>query len=198
LTDSYLPWPSNIFDMRVEDAGRLGDRYRSSTAMFNKGKKIVSNKSLALYLQMGFLSLILPGSRGIMIHRHPLDNAVSCFTTNLIASGHVYTNTLEALAEMWIQRRQMQDFWLENLDIPVMDLHYENLVGNQEEESRRLIEFLGLPWEPKCLEFHTSTNVARTISYDQVNKKMYKTSKGRWSNYEKHLGPLIDAFDKYL
>ena len=79
-----------------------------------------------------------------------------------------------------------------------MELHYEALVQNQEHETRRLIEFLGLEWNEECLEFYKSKFVARTISYDQVNRKMYTTSDGRWKNYEKHLGPLIDRLADYL
>lgn len=92
----------------------------------------------------------------------------------------------------------MTEYWLENLSIPMMELHYENLVENQESETKRLIKFLDLPWNEDCLEFHKSKFVARTISYDQVNQKMYKTSSGRWKNYEKHIGPLMDEVSDYL
>jgi hypothetical protein len=88
----------------------------------------------------------------------------------------------------------MREHWRETLDMPILELHYEQLVSNQEFETKRLLKFLGVPWEPKCLDFHTSKRVAATISYDQVNKKMYSSSSGRWKRYEKHLGPLIDRF----
>jgi hypothetical protein len=61
-----------------------------------------------------------------------------------------------------------------------------------------LIEFIGLDWNEDCLEFYKSKFVARTISYDQVNRKMYTTSDGRWKNYEKHLGPLMDSLSAYI
>ena len=92
----------------------------------------------------------------------------------------------------------MQDYWMETLELPMLELHYDKLVVDQENETRRLLEFLGLPWEPSCLEFHKSKRVASTISYDQVNKKMYTSSSGRWKNYEKHIGPLLDAFSDYI
>ena len=92
----------------------------------------------------------------------------------------------------------MADMWLDLLQIPVMELHYENLVADQRGETQRLIEFLDLPWQEDCMEFHKSKRIARTISYDQVNKKMYNTSDGRWKNYEKHLGPLIDIVSYYI
>jgi hypothetical protein len=133
-----------------------------------------------------------------MLHRHPLDNAVSCYTTNLVAAGHPYTNNLEHLGRVWVERKKMTDMWMEILSIPVMELHYENLVADQRGETERLIKFLDLPWAEDCMQFHKSKRVAKTLSYDQVNKKMYKTSTGRWKNYEKHLGPLMDVVSDYI
>jgi len=149
-------------------------------------------------LQLGSLSKILPNSKAILLHRHPLDNAVSCYTTNLLAAGLPYTNSLETIGKTWIARKKLTELWIDILSIPLVELHYENLVSNQREETQRIIAFLGLPWQEDCMEFHTSKRVARTISYDQVNQKMYNTSNGRWKNYEKHLGPLIDVVSDYM
>ena len=198
MTDSFHKYPDCIFDMTVEDANAFAAEYREATKWFSVGKKRVTNKAIGLQAQVGFLSLIMPKSRYIMLHRHALDNCVSCFTTNLVHSGHAYTSSLESLGRTWVTRRKMQDFWSEVVETPVMNLHYDKLVVDQENETRRLIEFLDLPWNDECLQFHKSRRVAATISYDQVNQKMYTSSSGRWKNYEKHLGPLIDIVGDYL
>ena len=198
LTDSFHQWPNNLIDMRVEDAMKLAEMYLEAASHSRNGEKILSNKALNLPIQVGFLSKVLPSSRAIMLHRHPLDNAVSCYTTNLLAAGHPYTNKLEDLGRVWVERKKLADMWMEILSIPVMELHYENLVTDQRGETERLIKFLDLPWEEDCMQFHKSKRVAKTISYDQVNKKMYKTSSGRWKNYEKHLAPLIDVVSDYI
>jgi len=198
LTDSFHPWPHNLVDLRESEAQTLTKEYCDATNFFRNGKKIVSNKALNLPIQIGFLSKMLPSSRAIILHRHPLDNAVSCYTTNLLTAGHPYTNSLKSLGRTWVERKKMADLWLDLLSIPVMELHYEELVANQRKETERIIEFLDLPWQEDCMEFHKSKYVARTISYDQVNKKMYTSSSGRWKNYEKHLGPLIDIVSDYL
>ena len=198
LTDSFHKYPDCIFDMTVEDANACAASYREATKWFSIGKKRVTNKAIGLQAQVGFLSLIMPKSRYIMLHRHVLDNCLSCFTTNLVHSGHSYTSTLESLGRTWVTRRKMQDYWSEVIESPVMNLHYDKLVVDQEGETRRLIEFLDLPWNDDCLQFHKSRRVAATISYDQVNQKMYTSSSGRWKNYEKHLGPLIDIVGDYL
>jgi hypothetical protein len=198
LTDSFHAWPNNLVDIRADDAAKLAELYLEAVEYSRNGERVMSNKALNLPIQVGFLSKILPSSRAIMLHRHPLDNAVSCYTTNLVAAGHPYTNNLEHLGRVWVERKKMTDMWMDILSIPVMELHYENLVANQRAETERLIKFLDLPWEEDCMQFHKSKRVAKTISYDQVNKKMYKTSSGRWKNYEKHLGPLMDIVSDYI
>ena len=197
-TDSYLPWPKSVVDLRVTDTNALGQMYMDAMRPFAGDTRIVSNKSLALQAQLGFLSLCVPNSRAIMLYRHPLDNAVSCHTNNLVVIGHRYTTDLRGFGKIWVARRKLQEHWLEQLDIPMMELHYESMVHDQDAETRRLLAFLDVEWDPKCLDFHESKNLARTISFDQVNRKMYSTSDGRWKNYEKHLGPVIDEVGEYL
>jgi len=198
LTDSFLPWPKSLVDLRVDDVNALGQMYMDAVRLFAGKTRIVSNKALTLQTQLGFLSLAVPNARAIMLYRHPLDNAVSCHTTNLVTLGHRFTTDMRTFGKVWVARRKLQEFWLEQLDIPMMELHYESMVQHQDDETRRLLAFLDVAWDPNCLDFHKSSNVARTISYDQVNRKMYSTSDGRWKNYEKHLGPVIDEVGEYL
>lgn len=198
IMDSFHEWPTSLYDMRVADADAFATMYAEARARLAPETTMVSNKSLVLQEQLGFLSRILPAAKAINLRRHPLDNCVSCFTTSISNAGHHYAGDLQTLARTWIVRRKLQDHWPTVLDTPILELHYEDLVANQEHETRRLLDFLEVPWEEGCMDFHRSTRVARTISYDQVNKKMYNTSAGRWKRYEKHLGPLIDMLGDYL
>lgn len=198
LTDSFLPWPRSIADLQERDADALQEMYLAAVATLGEGKERVTNKSLVLQHHLGLLELSLPGCYSIMLHRHPLDNMVSCYTTDLVGSGHHYCSDVRTLAEVWIARREMQDFWSESLDREPLQLHYEELVANQEAESRRIVKFLDLEWNEACLSFHKSTRMVATISRDQVTRKMYTTSKGRWRNYEKFLEPAMGLLSKYL
>jgi hypothetical protein len=198
ITDSYHQFPNCVLDMQTSDANALGDMYMDACRPFAAGTAMASNKALNLQAHLGFLSRVVPDARAIMLYRHPLDNAVSCHTNNLVTLGHRFTTDLRHFGKIWVARRKLQEHWLEVLDMPMLELHYEQMVRNQDEETRRLIDFLELDWDAKCLDFHESTNVARTISWDQVNKKMYNTSDGRWKHYEKHLGPAIEELGEYL
>jgi tetratricopeptide (TPR) repeat protein len=199
ITDSFLPWPKCLLDLRSDDLNTIAALYEKAERPHGGNeRRIISNKALNLPNAVGLLSLAMPRSRAIMIRRNPLDNCISCYTTNLRSSGHEYTGNLQSLARAWVERRKLQKLWTEVLDIPTMNLDYEVLVANQEAETRRIIDFLDLPWDERGLEFHKSERVATTISYDQVNQKMYKSSSGRWTNYEKHLGPMMDILEPYL
>ena len=196
VTDSYHDWPMCLLDMKSSDADALADIYVHARRCVNPDCVRVTNKSLVLQQQLGFLSLVFPAAKAIDLRRHPLDNCVSCYTTSIGSVGHNYTHSLEDMGRTWVTRRKLRNYWQETLDMPILELQYEQLVTDQENQTRRLLEFLGVAWEPKCLDFHKSKRVPATISYDQVNKKMYTSSSGRWKRYEKHLGPLIDIFSE--
>ncbi len=72
----------------------------------------------------------------------------------------------------------------------VLDVPYEELVIDQETWSRKMIDFIGLEWDARCLEFHTNERQVTTASAWQVRQKIYKHSVARWRNYEKFIGPL--------
>ena len=79
------------------------------------------------------------------------------------------------------------------LDLPWLEVVYEELVADQEGQSRRILEFLDLEWDDRCLRFHESSRDVMTLSYDQVRRPMYAGSMGRWRGFEAHLGPLREA-----
>jgi hypothetical protein len=74
-----------------------------------------------------------------------------------------------------------------------MEIQYEALVRNLEDESRRLINFLDLDWDPACLAFHRTKRTVTTASVWQVRQKLYHSSIGRWRHYERHLAPLLNG-----
>ncbi|HSY28101.1 MAG TPA: sulfotransferase, partial [Burkholderiaceae bacterium] len=75
----------------------------------------------------------------------------------------------------------------------ILDVHYEQNVADPEQEARRMVTYLGLPWDPSCLNFHENKRTVRTASVTQVRKPIYSSSVARWKHFERHLGPLIDV-----
>ena len=88
---------------------------------------------------------------------------------------------------------RMMDHWHKVLGDRLYFSDYEELVNNQEEETRKLIDFCGLEWDDACMQFHKSKRAVLTPSNWQVRQPMYKRSAERWRRYEKQLQPLIEA-----
>jgi hypothetical protein len=83
--------------------------------------------------------------------------------------------------------------WRAALPLPVLEIDYEALVADQEGVSRRLVDWLGLDWDPRCLAFHRSDRLVRTASLNQVRRPLYGRSVGRWRHYADTLAPLFAA-----
>jgi len=82
------------------------------------------------------------------------------------------------------------------LDLPVFEIHYEDLVRKPQTYSRAMVEFCGLKWDKRCLEFYKSERLAATASFQQVRQPIHDKSIGRWKNYAAYLNPLIQSLGK--
>lgn len=199
LVDSYLQFPECLSELRTEDANVLSRYYSDTVRQLSRGRRFVTNKALNICMQLGFLRCVSPNMRTISLRRHPLDNCVSCFMNLISMPGHGYVQNQKDLARVWITRQKLQDHWGEVFeDEPLLEVHYESMVRNQEHETRRILNFLSLNFSESCLNFHTSSAVAATVSREQVQQPIYNSSAGRWTRYEKHLTELIDHLGPWL
>ncbi|MCH7799820.1 MAG: sulfotransferase, partial [Planctomycetes bacterium] len=137
--------------------------------------------------------LLFPQARVIHCRRHPLDTCLSCFAQPLPAATHPYVLDLQRLATVFVQYERLMAHWHTVLRIPILDVQYEALVGDQERVSREIVEFCGLPWDDRCLRFHRNKRVVQTSSYDQVTRPIYGSSVGRYRHFESQLAPLREA-----
>ncbi len=151
------------------------------------------NKFLNLDRLMGLIARALPGARMIVLRRNPLDNLVSILL-NPFAVTNSWTGSLEGIIAARRRFDRLVAHWKATLDIPVLDLAYEDLASEPETHIREVLEFLELPFDERCLSFHATGRVVMTPSAEQVNKPMNTAAIARWRRYEKHLGPAIEAF----
>jgi hypothetical protein len=148
-------------------------------------------------LLLGHIRVLFPNARIIICRRDPRDVCISCFTTHF--GDHIpWSNDLEECAERAVEIEKLIRYWLLALPGPVLEMHYESLVGNLEAESRRLIDFLGLDWDPACLEFHKTERSVTTSSAWQVRQPLYDSSIGRWRKYRTHLGQMLAVLAPYI
>lgn len=153
----------------------------------------VTDKMPTNFLLLGWMALCFPNARVIHCRRDPRDVCLSCYFQHFTARLP-FTYRLEHLAEYYRPYERLMDHWRKSLPLQICEVEYEHLVENTEAESRRLIDFCGLDWNDACLRGHEASRAVSTASQWQVRQPVYRTSRGRWRNYEQHLGPLIAAF----
>jgi tetratricopeptide (TPR) repeat protein len=156
---------------------------------------LVTDKMPDNFLQLGLARCMLPGCRVIHLRRDPLDTCWSCFRQPF-AQGLAWACSLEDIAAYHADYRRVMDHWERVLDLPVLELRYEELVGQPEAAVRRVLGYLGLELEPGCLQFHRSERLVSTASHAAVQEPLHQRAVGRAEPYQRWLGPLIDSIDR--
>lgn len=174
---------------QIPDAAtrKLAQRYLAETAQ--EGAARVIDKSLHNFELLGFFAALLPRARIIHVRRDPMDTCVSCYMQNLSA-WHKYTQSLDSLGHAYVQYDRLMAHWEKVLPNPMLEINYEDTVQDIEAVARQAVAFLGLEWDPACLDYQTSQNQSRTLSAGQVREPLYTTSIQRWRRYDTHLDPL--------
>ncbi|RUU55838.1 tetratricopeptide repeat-containing sulfotransferase family protein [Mesorhizobium sp. M2C.T.Ca.TU.002.02.1.1] len=141
---------------------------------------------------IGLIALLFPEARIIHCRRDAIDNCVSCYVLPF-SSSHSYNADLRTLGLYYREYDRLMRHWNEVFPGRIFENRYETLVEDQEAQSRRLIDHLGLPWDDACLRFFDREGAVTTPSRWQVRQPIYKSSVKRWKNYESEIQPLIEA-----
>ena len=152
----------------------------------------VTDKMPDNYNYLGYVRLLFPSAHVIHCQRDPLDTCFSMYSTHLKFD---YASELGKLGERYRHYQRMMAHWKALFPDWILDVRYEDMVSDPEAHARRMVEFVGLPWQPEVLEFHKSKRAVRTASSWQVRQPIYTRSLGRARHYRSHLGPLIEALE---
>ncbi len=152
----------------------------------------VVDKMPSNVLRLGLIAVMFPRARVVLCRRDARDNGLSCFF-QWFATGSVFASDLAHCGENYLATARLAEHWKRVLPLKILEVQYETVVADLEGQGRRLIDFLGLPWDPACLEFYHAKNAVLTASVWQVRQPIYTGSVGRWRHYEKHLGPLLQV-----
>jgi len=187
----------NLIDgITTLDAGsamRLGDHYVARLKQ-HTGTNVahVTDKMPGNFLFVGLLRITLPRARVIHCRRDPLDTCWSIYK-HLFTGHQPFAYDLEELGRFYRLYQRLMAHWAAVLPGYVLEFDYESLVHNQEDATRKLLDFCNLPWDDNCLDFHRTVRGVRTASLAQVRKPVYKSSIGAWRRYADHLGALVSA-----
>jgi tetratricopeptide (TPR) repeat protein len=139
---------------------------------------------------VGFIHSVFPNARIIRMRRDPIDTCLSCYFQNF-STAQSFTMDLADLADYYRTHQRLMDHWCRALPAQaILEVPYEGLVADQAGWTRKILDFLGLEWDDRCLAFHETQRSVTTASAWQVRQKIYTHSVERWRNYEKFIGPL--------
>lgn len=156
----------------------------------------VTDKMPGNFSLLGLIDVCLPGARIVHVKRDARDNCWSCYTTPF-SEGSEFSYELASLGHFYRHYLALMEHWRSSLERGrIVEVEYERLVADPEEEIRKLLERLGLAWNPRCLEFHKTRRVVATASLFQVRQPLYTSSVGRWRRFESHLAPLLAALEE--
>ena len=190
--DAPPRYPAILAELAPQEFRELGEAYIHDTRVHRKGAPYFIDKMPNNFRDIGFIHLILPNARIIDARR----DAMSCCFGNfkqLFPQGMEFKYSLEELGRYYTQYVALMEHWDKVLPGKVLRVQYEDVVNDLEGSVRRLLEFLGLPFEPACLEFHKTARTVRTLSSDQVRRPINRDGLDQWRHFEPWLGPLKEA-----
>ncbi len=182
-------YPEAVRQLRGRDFRALGERYIEETRVYRTtDRPRFTDKLPNNFSHIGFAHLILPNARVINARRHPLDSCLGSYK-QLFGKGQHFTYDMLELALYYRQYHETMKHWHRVLPGKVLDVHYEDTVGDFEAQVRRILDHCGLPFEEACLRFHETQRPVRTASSEQVRQPLYTRALGTWRRYQRHLGP---------
>jgi hypothetical protein len=191
-------YPGMLARLGPEEIRALGAEYMERTRVQRKtGKQFFIDKMPNNSQHVGFIHLILPNAKIIDARRHPMAACFAAFKQHF-ARGQGFTYDQTDLGRYYADYVSLMRKFDAAAPGAVHRVIYEDLVADTEAEVRRLLDYLGLPFEPACLQFHENTRAVRTASSEQVRQPIYQSAIEHWRNYEPWLEPLKSALGPAL
>ncbi len=178
-----------LIDRKMVEEGAA--RYLQELALHCPTAARITDKLPGNFARIGLIKTLFPDARIIHCQRNPIDNCVSIFFYYFAALTCSFE--LKELGQYYLDYQRLMSHWQSLFPGEIFNVQYENLVMDQERVSKQLIDYIGLDWDEKCMEFHSNQRNVMSPSNLQVRQPMYKSSMNRWKRYEKHLQPLINV-----
>ena len=185
-------YPGILHDLTEEQLKTFGERFIEETRIHRKDAPFFIDKMPNNFRHIGLIKLILPHAKIIDARRHPMACCFSGFKQHF-AEGQEFTYGLENIGTYYKDYVALMDHWDSVLPGQILRVQYEDVVGDTETQVRRVLDYLGLPFEQACLEFHKTKRSVRTASSEQVRQPIFKSGLEQWRHFEPWLDPLKEA-----
>ncbi|MDE1038489.1 MAG: tetratricopeptide repeat protein [Phycisphaerales bacterium] len=182
------PWST----LTVDELDAIANRYLTECSHTSHASAIV-DKQLGNYQNLGMIRKLFPCAKIIHCTRNPLSMGVSCFSQKLPPYTNHWASSLHGIGHFYNEYIRLMQHWDEVLGESMLTVSYEQLVADQEGTTNTILNFVGLDFNPKCMEFWKTGRAVLTLSQDQVRRPMYNSSVARHERFKKLLDPLRDA-----
>ncbi|WP_428493623.1 sulfotransferase [Rhodopila sp.] len=197
MFDSPLPYPEALAELWMADhrdgLDKLRDYYLDQVGrrgIMKPGAAWLTDKMPLNEMHLGLIALVFPTAPLVHVMRHPLDVVLSVFATQL-THGFCCSYELETVARHYVLVMHLVEHYRHEMALRYLTIRYEDMVYDQEATVRRLLDFIGEPFDARCLRFHENLRYARTASYAQVSQKLYDRSIFRYRNYIAQIEAVI-------
>jgi len=175
----------------------IRDEYLDMLNNLNNKEKVITDKLPLNFQYIGFILSAFPEAKIIHLKRDARATCWSNYKYYFVSKNNGYSNNFQDLAGFYGLYEDLMNFWHEKYPNKIYDISYEDLTVNQEEETRKLLDYCDLQWDKNCLNFHTNERAVRTVSALQVRKKMYQGSSEAWKKHWAYIQPLTNALKPY-
>jgi tetratricopeptide (TPR) repeat protein len=193
VAETGLPFPACLLKLQNSAVAGLREEYLRHWPKDAPAQAIyMVDKNPLNFVYLGLVARVFPEAKVVHCRRDPRDTGLSIYFQNFANENNIYAYALADIAQFHNGYARIMRHW--DALLPKSMLHsvdYEDMVADQERQTRALLDFLGLPWDEACLSFHTQADDISTASLWQARQPLYARSVGRWRHYEQHLGPLL-------
>lgn len=176
---------------------KIGTDYLRRTWALSPKSQYITDKMPANFFLLGLIYIALPHAKIIHAMRDPMDSCFSCYS-RLFNDTMEFAYDQQTLGRYYQRYMRLMEHWHQVLPAgTILDLPYESMVDDVEGQSKRVLDYVGLPWDPSCLEFYKNERLVKTASVAQVRKPIYKSSIARWKHFARHLKPLYELVKQY-
>ena len=193
LGNGEISWPETASHLSKQQVQELAEDYLvdSGKRAPDTVRKVVDKQPLNFW-HLGLVAMAFPNARIVHCTRDIRDCGLSIFTQNFNATQS-WSTDLDDIAYYWQGYKKLMQHFNQVSGLQILEVNYEDTVSDIEWQSRRLLDFIGLPWDERVLNFHKNDRAVQTPSRWQVRQPLYQSSKARWRNYQCYLAPLIKA-----
>lgn len=184
------PFPLAVPDLSPDQLAEMGRQYMERAWRLAPDATLITDKMPENFLYVGLIRLMLPQAKIIHIMRDPMDICFSCYALLFEGDKQAFSYDLEMLGRYYGRYARVMAHWHAVLGDAMLPLRYEDLVQDTEGQAKRALHYLGLPWDARCLDFHSNPRRVDTASAAQVRKPIYTSSMKRWQRFAQHLAPL--------